>query len=835
MVEKKEFTIRKVSPIDIPSNVIGDKMPKKHYLFSNIIRASYGIAAMLLGTVNIATAQTEPVTYSADGTAVTYSQNDIGPSFDIRDARGVTTVLQYDNLGRVIREDSAERGLTEYSYDIFGNIIRQISEGGLIFKRDYDDQNRLTREIMKQNGVDRKVHTYTYDICENGAGLICKVVSDGHVTKYAYTEDQSIASVSTRYSGQDDFETTRYSYDSSGRAIKLHYPTGLTVRYHYSDDDYVTKVTGRYETGEDRETFVIAKNLKFNPDKQRLTALTYGNGLKTKFNYSAANKLQSIKTLINGEVINQSSYTRDDTGNITEINRLNAAGAVRYGYDGYGRLISEQKGLDAESQYTISYNYDAVGNRVSYDNGNKQNSYVYGPQTNRLDVINRKLLSYDVRGNLVSDRKGKRSFAYDVTNRMTAFYKDDELRASYDYNAFGQRIAKTLHRPQRGDDSYRSLHFAYSPDGWLLSEFGRDSDKKRNFARDYVWLGSRPLAQIERKMRPDGTTRKAKVSFLHTDHLNTPRWATNISGETVWRWNSDGFGKGKADRDVDGDGKNTVIRLRFAGQYHDRESGLYYNHHRDYDPNLGRYIQSDPIGLNGGINRYVYVLGNPISYIDPKGLSTYITYNCVTTALSDGNGGWVPGSNITNCTPVFNEIPEYDTLGLSGAENYGDSGYGGGITQVADASGGSTQNQGPSSQSQLAADVNIEFNLPASAPDDLSCLYITAERLNHIRDRHSVNGRLRNFGDGFFNDTYLTSNELFLAALATYTVTVPALTTYTSQLRSYPSYTVRAEYPLPVGDNGFGLPTNTFEMIIDRRSDNERQDCYKIRTAYPAR
>lgn len=191
------------------------------------------------------------------------------------------------------------------------------------------------------------------------------------------------------------------------------------------------------------------------------------------------------------------------------------------------------------------------------------------------------------------------------------------------------------------------------------------------------------MAQIERKIRPDGKTRRAKVSFLHTDHLNTPRWATDNSGETVWRWDSNGFGKGKANRDVDGDGKNTVIRLRFAGQYHDRESGLYYNHHRDYDPNLGRYIQSDPIGLKGGVNRYAYVLGNPISYIDPNGLRTLLRFSCVETALVSPTGGWVPGSGITKCSPFLLEIPEYDSLDLLGGEVFGDGGGNGGVTQVA--------------------------------------------------------------------------------------------------------------------------------------------------------
>lgn len=73
------------------------------------------------------------------------------------------------------------------------------------------------------------------------------------------------------------------------------------------------------------------------------------------------------------------------------------------------------------------------------------------------------------------------------------------------------------------------------------------------------------MAQIERKVRLDGTTAKAKITYLHTDHLNTPRVGFDEAGEIVWRWNSDGFGRGKEDRDVDGDGQNTAVRLRFPG------------------------------------------------------------------------------------------------------------------------------------------------------------------------------------------------------------------------------------------------------------------------------
>ena len=154
----------------------------------------------------------------------------------------------------------------------------------------------------------------------------------------------------------------------------------------------------------------------------------------------------------------------------------------------------------------------------------------------------------------------------------------------------------------------------------MLSEIGRRDDKSITFTDEYIWLGARPLAKLSRKIKVNGDTATAEITYIHTDHLATPRSATNESGDTVWNWNSDAFGVSRADRDPDGDGNKTKLRLRFSGQYFDDESGLHYNHHRDYDPKLGRYIQSDPIGLWGGTNRYSYVNANPVNLTDSLGL-----------------------------------------------------------------------------------------------------------------------------------------------------------------------------------------------------------------------
>jgi RHS repeat-associated protein len=107
---------------------------------------------------------------------------------------------------------------------------------------------------------------------------------------------------------------------------------------------------------------------------------------------------------------------------------------------------------------------------------------------------------------------------------------------------------------------------------------------------------------------------------VHVDHLGTPRAVTNQAQQTVWRWeNTEPFGKSLPEEDPDGDGVAFEFPLRFAGQYHDRETGLYYNYFRDYDPQTGRYVQSDPIGLAGGLNTYGYALQNPLSFSDPTG------------------------------------------------------------------------------------------------------------------------------------------------------------------------------------------------------------------------
>lgn len=161
-----------------------------------------------------------------------------------------------------------------------------------------------------------------------------------------------------------------------------------------------------------------------------------------------------------------------------------------------------------------------------------------------------------------------------------------------------------------------TTHYVYGAGGLLYGEY----DNTGAMVREYVYLNGAPLAQIT-------AGSPETVAYLHTDHLGTPRFATNSGGTQVWSWTNDAFGTSTP-------GGSITVNLRMPGQYYDSESGLFYNWNRYYNPAIGRYISSDPIGLEGGqLNIFNYVDANPVTGIDPVGLvNSY--QQCVTEYVS---------------------------------------------------------------------------------------------------------------------------------------------------------------------------------------------------------
>jgi len=165
---------------------------------------------------------------------------------------------------------------------------------------------------------------------------------------------------------------------------------------------------------------------------------------------------------------------------------------------------------------------------------------------------------------------------------------------SYAYNHENTRVSKTVNA--------ETTHFIY--DGAkLIGEYNSDGSVKN----EYIYLDGTPLA----------VTNATQTLYIHTDHLGTPRRLADENGAIVWSWESKAFGDDEAVGSV-------KFNLRFAGQYFDNETSTHYNINRDYNPKTGRYIQSDPIGFDGGVNSYGYVGGNPMGAVDEMGLKEFI-------------------------------------------------------------------------------------------------------------------------------------------------------------------------------------------------------------------
>ncbi|HHM9395518.1 TPA: RHS repeat domain-containing protein, partial [Pseudomonas aeruginosa] len=421
---------------------------------------------------------------------------------------------------------------------------------------------------------------------------------------------------SIRLDQQTLLDRVTYRYDAANQLLEIGYPSGLAIGYPRNAGGQVASVT--LAVGDKAPSPLVGQiaYLPFGP----LQRLTWGNGIALSREYDQDYQLLRQKV---GPW--QSDYQHDANGNIQQ-HRHSLWGTLDYQYDPLDRL-TEERGV----QGGRSYAYDAVGNRTQRsDNpasGGTASSqdYQYAPDSNRLTAIGAQAVTSDAAGNLTQDRAA-RKLAYDAQGRLQSVSLDGQQVAEYRYNALGQRIVKLT------PESITT--YLYGPDGQLLGEAEHDGSGRKLRAQYYLWLDSLPLATIDADYDAQGKVGNPTLLYLHGDHLDTPRLATDASGQIAWQWQSDAFGRGEALSQG-----STQVNLRFPGQYYDAESGLHYNYFRDYDPETGRYVESDPIGLGGGLNTYGYVEANPVLRTDSLGLMQDI--GCITPPRSTAEF-WFP-------------------------------------------------------------------------------------------------------------------------------------------------------------------------------------------------
>jgi RHS repeat-associated protein len=381
-----------------------------------------------------------------------------------------------------------------------------------------------------------------------------------------------------------------YAY-TNGDLISLVTPSGQTITYGYTNHQ-ITSVVVNGTT--------IASGVTYFPFGT-VSGWSWGNSTTVSRTYDTDAKIAQIST-----AADTTNFGYDNAFRITGVTDTGiSANSWTLGYDTLDRLTSA-----AETGTTLGWTYDASGNRLS-QTGSSASTFTPASTSNQLTSVTGALprtYGYDAAGNTTG--YSNNSFTYNQRGRVSSV-NGTSGATSYIYSALGQLIEKY--------GAGGTTILMYDEAGHVLGEYSSSGA----LVQETVWMGDIPVATL----RPNGSS--VSIYYVHTDQLNAPRVITRPSDNAIaWRWDADPFGTVAPNQNPSGLG-TFIYNLRFPGQYYQAETGLNYNMFRDYDPQTGRYMESDPIGLRGGINTYAYARGNPISNDDPLGLMSFDYFECL--------------------------------------------------------------------------------------------------------------------------------------------------------------------------------------------------------------
>ncbi|RJQ43130.1 MAG: hypothetical protein C4538_12520 [Nitrospiraceae bacterium] len=628
------------------------------------------------------------------------------------DANGTTITYSYDSLNRLSELRTPNSILTTFAYDNClngkGKLCMITDQSGTTWY-DYNNMGRILTETKQIDGIN-----YLTEYSYNLIGNISQITYPGErKITYAYDQNNKVVSVSETHLGATKILAEHITYLPMGDVTSMTYGNGVTVARGYDDRN--------------NPASLVTHNSKL----QTLTSLLYSR------NY--AGDITAITDNINP--VKSRSYAYDN------LHRLALAtgpwGSTAYAYDPVGNrtyettdtgnttyIYSANKLISAAGEKTLDFSYDNNGNTVA-ENGKQ---YIYN-QNQRLVQIKD---TENVLSEYVYNSKGQRVkktahgqtiiFHYDQTGLLIAESTGTGTITNEYVYLNGKPLAKTHSTVSGSGYNYPAPSFRASLSlniestslgaGWLKYYYTKNrlslvSTSITGFAlngRTATVTGtgtvngtsgctftatitdSNPDAIAIEIRKPDGTLHYSSVSqtissgnfsigdsifYYHNDHLGTPMTMTDSSGSVVWQSDYLPFGENIS---LTG---TVMNNLRFPGQYYDAETGLHQNWHRDYKPEIGRYVEVDPIlqpMISRGIKTscakstvtwrvpllvsdpqnlhpYVYTKGNAISLIDPAGLAC--------------GSGWtdkiVPDSyvNFDFTRPCENHDKCYDTCGKS--------------------------------------------------------------------------------------------------------------------------------------------------------------------------
>jgi RHS repeat-associated protein len=533
----------------------------------------------------------------------------------LTDANSHATNYVYDGFGDDIQQTSPDTGTAVSHFDSDGNRTKKVDAAGVTVNSTYDALDRITARTYPADSTQNVAFTYDQTGWPYGFGVGRLTTMTDVVGNHYLQYDERGNILGHRLHSNPDgtiLGDVFMNYDSVGRLDGYSYPDGLYVAYYEDSIGRVNKMTMFQPNSSTEQSLMWPAYEPFGP----MYYLTFADSENAWLGYDLDNRTNMIDYRNSSEASEMDlNYSWDADNNVTGItDTVSAANDQTLGYDVLDRLTSATSGSGGYG--SLSWAYDKVGNLTASTAGGVSYSYALNSGTNQLSGITwpgySESLGYTANGNINSiSVNGTSTFAgtYNVANRLVTATGGSLAITGETYDGLGLRYSKT-------DSGSSPITYFYDPWGHLMEE---DNSGE---VTDYIYLDGKLVALYVPGSNPPTT---GAAYYVHDNLQGAPVFVTDNNQNIVWSMSYQPYGV------TSGTGGSVAQNLRFPGQYNDAETGFNYNVHRDYMPNLGRYLEADPIGLKGGMNLYLYASANPERFVDPAGL--------VGTASNDNNPG----------------------------------------------------------------------------------------------------------------------------------------------------------------------------------------------------
>lgn len=523
----------------------------------------------------------------------------------VTDPSNNVTTLVYDGLERLWKITDAALRTTEYSYDSL-NRLSTIKDSSTTIEetRTYTVNGNLSTVKDARNFIT----TYQYD----GFDRLSKVIyPDATYEQYTYDATGNVLTFRTRgskiitntYDSHDrrktqipDVLATRtFYYDAAGRLTKVNTPV-VANDPTTGDFQFFYDTAGRFF----KETTPDAKSSIYQMDANgNVTRLTYPDGYYVTYIFDKLDRLTDIK--LNGSASAAAHFDYDSLSRRKKLTLENGT-VVDYGYEldnDMNNLVHTFVGSSA----TFTHAFNAVGQLTSQQVSDSQfvwhpgaggtTAYGAANNLNQYPTVGTKTYAYSTAGNVTSD--GTWTFGYDALDRMTSATKSGTT-LGYTYDPLDRQTMKTL--TTSGTTKNRFLYDGLQ----MIAEYNGTSGAL--IARNVFGPGfDEPLIRVDNA---------GVKTYLHSDRLGSIIARTNATGSVLDKYKYSSFGETPS---------LANSTFGYTGQRYDADLGMYYYKARIYNPAIGRFLQPDPIGYDGGFNLYEYVGNDPLNATDPLGLA----------------------------------------------------------------------------------------------------------------------------------------------------------------------------------------------------------------------